>query len=376
MSWNSIIGQDRVKQLLRSALTNKQIAHAYLFSGPYGVGKDALAIEFAKALNCEELIDEACGRCQSCRWMETLQHPDVRLIFALPTGKNEKTGDDPMGVLTEDAVEAVRAEVRAKAKDPYHKIEIPRANIIKVNSIRQIRRDVALAQSGKGRNIFLILDAECLNLEASNSLLKTLEEPPADTVIVLTSAHNEQLLPTIGSRCQVVDCDLLGEHEIREALIARDGVEPSLASVAASISNGSYASAREILSSDMDRYRDEVVAFMRTVLGNSHAKAARQIEILASGYDRPATDRWLRTLQLWIRSAYMLREVGPQTVGPFHKREDLESFVQHFPQADLIRAQKEIEQAIALVGKNIYLPLVFLNLANSLRNAVSPSPNS
>lgn len=375
MSWNSVIGQTRVKNLLRNAVSSGTTAHAYLFIGAEGVGKDALAIAFAKVLNCEQGKPEACGRCQSCRWMESLQHPDVRLIFALPTGRNEKTGDDPIAALSEDAIEAVRSEVKAKAQDPYRRIEIPRANFIKVNSIRQIRRDVALAQSGSGRNIFLVLGAERLNLEASNSLLKTLEEPPPNTVIMLTSAHPDQLLPTIISRCQIVDCDLLSETEISETLNARDGVEMSMAVMAAELSNGSYGVAREILSADMHRYRDEVVAFMRSTLGSSHAKAAQEIEVLTTESDRLDLDRWLRTLQLWIRAAYVLREVGPESIGAFHKREDLQSFLNRFPAANLVLAQEEVERSIALVRKNIYLPLVFLNLANNLRNAIRNTPN-
>ena len=90
MSWSSIVGQERVKSLLRHTLQSGQIAHAYLFYGPEGIGKDTLAVEFAKTLNCTKGGIEACGVCPNCQRMDSFQHPNINLVFALPIGKNEK----------------------------------------------------------------------------------------------------------------------------------------------------------------------------------------------------------------------------------------------------------------------------------------------
>ena len=125
MSWSLIIGQERIKTQLKQTLQNHRIAHAYLFYGPEGIGKDALAIEFAKAMNCETGSIEACGACKNCRRMDTFQYPNTKLVFALPSGKSEKTGDDPITVLTEAQVADVREQIQWKAKDPYHRIEVP-----------------------------------------------------------------------------------------------------------------------------------------------------------------------------------------------------------------------------------------------------------
>lgn len=118
MSWNSIIGQERVKSLLKRILQSKQIAHAYLFYGPEGIGKDAIAIEFAKILNCSAAGEEACEVCSSCQKMKTLQHPNLKMIFALPVGKGERTGDNPFEVLTENQIVEVREQIQRKAADP------------------------------------------------------------------------------------------------------------------------------------------------------------------------------------------------------------------------------------------------------------------
>ena len=127
MSWSAIVGQERVKALLQRTLQNGQIAHAYLFYGPEGIGKDALAIEYAKSLLCTGGGSEACGVCSNCQRMNSFQHPNVKLVFALPVGKNEKNGDDPIDVLTEEQVAEVREQIIMKANDPYHRIEMTKA---------------------------------------------------------------------------------------------------------------------------------------------------------------------------------------------------------------------------------------------------------
>src|SRR5690349_10336405 len=99
-SWDAIIGQARIKQVLRSAVSSNRLAHAYLFSGPEGTGKSAMAIELAKVMNCEKGGPDSCGRCPSCLKMQTLQHPNLHLVFPLPVGKNEKYGDDPYAKLS------------------------------------------------------------------------------------------------------------------------------------------------------------------------------------------------------------------------------------------------------------------------------------
>ncbi|MBI3580412.1 MAG: hypothetical protein HY089_13490, partial [Ignavibacteriales bacterium] len=174
MSWDRVIGQERIKELLKRSIAGKTIAHAYLFYGAEGVGKDALAVEFARALNCVRGGTDACGECPSCKKVDLLQHPNIQLIFSLPVGKSEKSGDDPIEVLTQDQVETVQEQIRLKADNPYHRIEIPKSNFIKINSVRNLRREAALSGFEGGKKIFIVSNAEMMNAEASNSLLKTL----------------------------------------------------------------------------------------------------------------------------------------------------------------------------------------------------------
>ncbi|MBI5464338.1 MAG: hypothetical protein HY966_05225, partial [Ignavibacteriales bacterium] len=138
MGWKTIIGQARVKELLQRTIANRQVAHAYLFVGQAGIGKDALAIEFAKALLCSASAAPPCDQCSNCKRMDSLQHPNLRFVCALPVGKNEQPGDDPIAVLTAEQVEEIQEHMRQKATDPYHRIEIDRAAFIKINSVREL----------------------------------------------------------------------------------------------------------------------------------------------------------------------------------------------------------------------------------------------
>jgi len=374
MSWDRVIGQQRVKQLLRKALMSGHVAHAYLFEGPEGVGKDALAIEFARALNCREGLPDACGSCQSCRSMDTLQHPNLRFIVALPAGKGEKIGDDPLKGLVEDQIETLQSELAAKARDPYRRINIPKANFIKVNSIREIRRQASLTALNSGRKIFIIAAADEMNLEASNSLLKTLEEPPGDTVLILTTARREQLLPTIVSRCQIVRCEPLSDEEIAGALVEREGTAAEEASIIATASNGSYRTARELTSEDMLQVRHDAVQFVRNALGTSRVALLSQMESAFGGGDRTAAGQRLRALQTWLHEAILLRSHAGDG-GSADGNEELKRFVERFPDADLIMASEKVERSIALLDRNVYLPLVLTTLALDLHRCII-SPHS
>ncbi|MFZ1977960.1 MAG: DNA polymerase III subunit delta', partial [Bacteroidota bacterium] len=298
MSWTKIIGQERVKRLLQNMLLAKQLAHAYLFYGAEGIGKDALALEFARTINCSSGAPNPCGWCPSCKKFETLQHPDVKLIFPLPVGKGEKQGDDPFSVLTEDQILTVREQVRLKAEDPYHKIEIPKANFIKINSIRSMKRESSMSRSEEGKKIFIIFNAELMNMESSNSLLKTLEEPLPDTMILLTTSAKDSLLPTILSRCQTVQCDLLSEEDIFKALKERDGIENDQSRLAARLANGSYGLARRLTSDDMAGQREETVDFVRLSLSKNLLPMLQAVEELANTYDRTHMQCWLEVLQI------------------------------------------------------------------------------
>ena len=288
-------------------------------------------------------------------------------------GKNEQAGDDPVAGLSEDQVNAIQEELRSKAENPYHRIAVPKANFIKINSVRNLRREASLSSFEGGKRVFIISNAEEMNPEASNSLLKTLEEPSSDSVFILTTAKKEQLLPTILSRCQLVQFDPLSEEELQEALISRNGVDAVQAALVARLANGSYTDAQEMLSIDLVEQRQQAVHFLRLVLGSQKIPLALEVERIAGLGDRDAVERWMKLLGVWLRDAMVLREQGEAGLLNRDHLNDLNSFNQKFPEAHLVQALETVEGSIALVGKNGYLPLIVTSLAIDLKHQLASS---
>jgi DNA polymerase-3 subunit delta' len=189
-------------------------------------------------------------------------------------------------------------------------------------------------------------------------------------VFILTSSQKEQLLPTILSRCQLVQFDPLQESEIRDALVARHNVQLEQASLVARLSNGSYTAAVEMLAVDMVAQRREAVQFLRLVLSHQKIALADEIERIASAGDRSAVERWAKLLGVWLRDALILREQSESGLLNLDQLADLKSFNQKFPAARLDQALEHVEASIALVGKNGYLPLILTGLAIDLKSCL------
>jgi len=366
--WPRVIGQERVKNLLLSSLRTNRLAHAYLFYGNEGVGKDAMALELARILQCENAGEEACDSCSSCIRMNSLQHPDVRFTTALPVGKGEKIDDAPLAKLGEAEVRIVQEQFSLKGKNPYHRISIPKANIIKISSIRDVRRRSTMSAFSGRRKIFIISRADEMGEEASNTLLKTLEEPGAETILILTTAYRDTLLPTILSRCQNVRFDPLTEEEIRMALIGRENVSMDDASIVARLANGSYTRAMDLLEADVTRQRHDVVAFVRLALGTNVVGLADEIDRLSDRRDKDATDRFLSLMLMWFRDVLVMVQGG--SVINLDQSDDLKRFIAKFPRANLIGVVTDIDRAISLVHKNVYIKLVLLQLCVRLKENV------
>ncbi len=160
MSFSELKKQKAVAEQLRRSLERGRLAHAYLFAGPRGSGKEAVARTLAKALNCSEKDHDSCDRCDSCRRVNDDTHPDV--YWVRPESKSRR---------------------------------------IQVDQMREFMKAVNLRSSMGGVKVGIIVDADCMNEEASNAFLKTLEEPPAQTIILLLCSQPQRLLPTILSRC-------------------------------------------------------------------------------------------------------------------------------------------------------------------------------
>jgi DNA polymerase-3 subunit delta' len=369
MGWDEIVGQQRVKNLLRKAIESKRLPHAYLFFGPNGVGKDAMAIELAKVVNCERQRSSACDACESCKRFGSLQHPNLMLIFALPIGKSERAGDPSLAKLSNEDVDQVREQIRRKSLDRYHSINVPRATTIKVNSIRDIKRDVSLTAYMRGKKVIIIFDAENMNDESANALLKTLEEPTDDTLFILTSSYRDQLFPTIISRCQEIRFDILSEEEIQTYLIQTKSVDSPNAMLIARLANGSLSHAVDLLNVDLQDLRENVLRFLRTLYSADELEILQFIEQLNRDYDRTEVQRFLQLLQLWLRDALCIKE-GFEAITNIDQRESIVRFAQRYADVSFSELITSADRAISLIYKNAYIPLVLAVFAQTIQRSI------
>ncbi len=192
IDFSRIAGQKQAKAFLETAVKNGDIASAYLFEGPRGVGKATFALEFAKALNCENLEVKPCNECGTCRRIGAMSYPD--LILLLPGNP-----DDWLQELGESG------RVRPPSYDPSKEISI--------NQIRELKEELSKAPYEGKYRVVLVLNAENLSLEAQNAFLKTLEEPPKRTTFILISSEPDRVLPTVISRARRVKFTALKEDE-------------------------------------------------------------------------------------------------------------------------------------------------------------------
>jgi DNA polymerase-3 subunit delta' len=373
MGWNSVLNQARVKEFLRVSLERGRLAHAYLFSGPPGAGKYAAALELAKTVNCEKKGVEACDVCRSCRMAADLQHPDLNLVMALPVGASERHGDPPLAKLGDEDLSLLNEQLRMKAANPYHRISLPRANAIKINSIREIRRESSLTRFGAGKKVFIVLEADAMTDEAANALLKTLEEPHPETLLILTSPRPDALPATIRSRCQQLKFELLSDDVISQALREREGLERAQSSTLARLASGSYTSALAYLGAGMGEVRAEAVEFLRTMLYKTRRNLISEIDRLAGEYEKDSLKEILRLIEFWLRDAMRAREgIGAAGPGGGEDAETLRKFLLRYTRMDYVRASEALERAISLLDKNVYIPLVLIELTRSLKGAIDP----
>ena len=266
MTFDSIIGHDRQKDILRQALHNQRIAHAYLFEGPEGIGKRLVALALARALLCK--TGSGCGDCAPCRKVDHNNHPDI------------------------------------------HFLEADGATI-KIDQIRGLQRELALRPLEGKYKICLIDGAEHFNPAAGNALLKTLEEPQPNTLLILLSCRPDSLLTTIRSRCQKLPFQRLPKQRLAEILSHRLDLSETEATILAALSDGSF---KKALGQNRELYLDRRRDLIRDIVALSSGSIIPTFKLA----DQLASDKEhiadiLEIYQAFYRDLLLLKHGRPET---------------------------------------------------------------
>jgi len=265
MSFANIYGHHQQINMLQKTMARNRVGHSYLFSGLSAVGKKALALEFARALDCEDagLRQDACDACASCRKMMRGIHPDLHVLEA-------------------------------------------QTQFIRIEAVRGIQDQMTFRPLEGRKRIIIIDDADKMNEAAANALLKTLEEPSADNLLILVTARPFWLPQTILSRCRHVRFNPLATETVARFLTEQKRMEPAKASALASLSGGSIGRALEMDSEDMIAFRAGLSGLVRSDgIGEPMSRLA-----LASflGQDKKRLQQGLSLLNSYFRDALVYKE--------------------------------------------------------------------
>ncbi len=324
MPFSEIIGQHRAIDGLRGALRRGALHHAYLFAGPEGVGKGTAARLLAQAANCECRNDDPCGECPPCKKIQRGVHPDV--LF-----------------LSEE-----RAMVKAGRWEPRGG-RTPSKDIV-VDQIRDLVDHRLALKRFEGRRRIVIVDpADAMNVQAQNALLKTLEEPPDETTLVLVSAQADSLLPTIRSRCLRIAFAPLPEALVEGRLRAA-GRSPQEARLAAALSGGSLGKALTLDAEALDERRravEQAAALGPDDAGEWIAFAREQ------GSDREAARETCELILVWLRDVLARAAAGgPAPLALADLVAATEQAASRLSPVEVLRRGERVKQALSALSHN------------------------
>lgn len=299
---HSIIGHDQIIEQLLHAIESNRVAGAYLFAGPANIGKETVARYFAKSINCTASEQGSCNSCLSCRKIENGNHPDVQIIR-------------------------------------------PSGAWMKIDQIRELQKWIVYQPLEGKRKVYILTEVDCMNLEAANCLLKTLEEPPAGSVLVLITSNLDALLPTIRSRCQIIDFHPLAIPELAAYLIQQYNLEEHKAFPIASLSSGAVGKALTRLREEEDISQEEIPEIIET---SDRLAAFRIAENLNQNPEA------LDHLVTWYRDLLLLHQGAPvNSLTHIYHAERLQQLTSSYSRLKLQRAIKTIFETKDLLKRNV-----------------------
>lgn len=313
MNWG-ILGHEWAVQLLREHLAQGRLKHAYLFTGPPGVGRRTLALRLAQAINCLNPPEPAtpCLNCRACQQLETMKHPDLVITQA----------EQPGGVL-------------------------------KVDQIRELQHRLALSPYEARYKIALLLRFEEAHASASNALLKTLEEPPARVILLLTAHSSESIPPTITSRCEVLRLRPLPYALVEAGLVAGWDIPTEQAHLLGHISGGRPGYALRLSRSDelLDKRQAWLDDLKQLLSSNRLARFA-----YAEAVSKDKTMSLPDVLQTWLsywRDILLLTSGAAVPLGNVDRQGEIEQLADQLALNKVRKVIQAAERTMQLLDKNV-----------------------
>lgn len=266
MAFHDVLGNERVKRILRRALQKKRVPNSLLFFGPEGVGKKEMALIVAKALNCLQKTDDACEECSSCVAINKGHFPDVMTVA-------------------------------------------PPREVVTIEQMRLLKQMAYLKPMVGKKRVFILEDAESMTIEASNSLLKILEEPPFFSFIILLTRNPYLIIPTIKSRCQTLIFALISREDIESVLVDR-GYDREKAKIISLVVRGNLRQALNLEWEAVQKKRQQAWHLFLSLIMKE--KASPFLKNLSSSQDfaKSELEQAFEILSTFCRDLILLKEGG------------------------------------------------------------------
>jgi DNA polymerase-3 subunit delta' len=321
--FRKIRGQDHALQILTAAITNDRVAQAYLFHGPPGVGKFTSALYFGMALNCLSKSEfRPCGVCGPCRKMARFDHPDF--IYLFPTPNLQMTVDGE--IRSKENLELYEGYIRNKQETPWQEFRFNSGVEIRKESVSMLMRRLEISIFEANWRVCIIEDCEMMNTATANAFLKTLEEPPLRTVLLLTTSRLSMVLPTILSRCQPLYFKPLARSWVENILHDQFEYDTTTARSASRIAGGNLEAALKVASENSAILRELAFEIVKMAY---HKKELEFLGISANNRDLMNAET-IATLINYVShtvSDITILATNPDDITNVDKRSDLESMV-------------------------------------------------
>lgn len=324
VAFRDIRGQEPAVLLLQTALSRARLAQAYLFYGPNGIGKKLTALQFAKALACQQRSADACESCPACRKIATGNHPDVVCVS-------------------------------------------PEGTSIRIEHIRAIQRQLSYKPYESQRTVIIIDGCECLTAPAANALLKTLEEPPATGLLLLITSKKDALPITILSRCQQIPFRRLAPEHI-QCLLEQQGINKATARLVATLTEGSLSIETEAEVTHMLTRRQQAYTLFQEQGKPPTTPLFLQARQLAN--TREQCDEMLHWLTLFCRDLVMLHVAPHMPLYNQDLRQELHTLAQRLSIECLLQLFASLQQLRGYLTMNVNVQLALEHILLQLQQAL------
>ena len=347
--------QHKVQDHFRNSLQNNRLAHAYLFYGPEGTGKDAFALELAKALNCKNQQHRPCNNCPSCQKISHFNHPDIHFIFPI----KKDIPPDKVGEL-----------LKQNSANPFAGIDLGGQFVIRIDQIRQLKNEAKYTPHEAVKKVYIVSDAECMNKEASNSFLKILEEPPEELIIILTTSNLNNIPITIRSRCHVIYFPILDFEQARTAVSQITNVDDSVEEQIL-INENNLKKIFSALNQEHDSKNQLIYDYIRAIAKDDVHGIMQIVDQMTVSRDRNFLLELLNLLILWFKDVIHLIAIEDESLIINRKLKDnIINFARLYGESDFALIFDLINAAIDNIQRNangkIVLTVLGFNIKENL----------